>query len=188
MSSKPIWRPHLAMLLAATLTLAMNEAAQGQALNLANCVIVATPSTGVAPLTTTFSLGQTMPVLYIEAVGWDFGDGNASPSESPTHTYSSPGTYEVSVGYFFVLQQSISVFGYGHLPEFSTVTRTVVVNPPKPFTSFETASGSFSSTFEAESRNLARRLVTMSMRGASMPRMGTEATWGDGALPGQISR
>ncbi len=129
MSSKPIWRPHLAILLAATLTVALSEKAQGQALNLANLVIVATPSTGVAPLTTTFSLGQTMPISYVEALYWNFGDGNESESEFPTHVYSSPGTYVVSADYLFYSEQVVSVMAYGLNPQFSTVTRTVVVNP-----------------------------------------------------------
>lgn len=28
---------------------------------------------------------------------WDFGDGNTAQSESPTHTYDEPGTYEVTL-------------------------------------------------------------------------------------------
>ena len=28
---------------------------------------------------------------------WDFGDGNSSTSQNPTHTYQSPGTYSVKL-------------------------------------------------------------------------------------------
>jgi len=33
----------------------------------------------------------------IQFYDWDFGDGNTSTDENPTHTYASPGTYEVQL-------------------------------------------------------------------------------------------
>jgi len=49
---------------------------------------------GMAPLTVVFtdtSLGTVTSWL------WDFGDGNTSDEQWPTHTYSEPGTYSVSL-------------------------------------------------------------------------------------------
>jgi gliding motility-associated-like protein len=69
------------------------------------------PTTGCAPLTvgfTQYSLGDT-------AWHWDFGDGNFSILEHPTHTFTQPGTYEVE----------LSAFGCG----FDTYGVSVVVLP-----------------------------------------------------------
>jgi parallel beta-helix repeat protein len=59
--------------------------------------VVATPQYGSAPLTVRLSanaLGTLKPFRYI----WDFGDGSPhSNATSPSHTYSSPGRYVVSV-------------------------------------------------------------------------------------------
>jgi PKD repeat protein len=52
------------------------------------------PAAGVVPLTVSFtdtSNGQ------IEAHAWDFGDGASSAQANPTHTYTVPGTYTVSL-------------------------------------------------------------------------------------------
>ncbi len=43
---------------------------------------------------TEFSVNTSEPVTSIT---WDFGDGNGSALETPTHTYATPGTYTVSV-------------------------------------------------------------------------------------------
>jgi gliding motility-associated-like protein len=43
---------------------------------------------------TEFSITSSEPILNID---WDFGDGNASTLENPTHTYAATGTYTVSV-------------------------------------------------------------------------------------------
>ncbi len=52
----------------------------------------AEPSSGCAPHTTQFSFtsSQTATDFF-----WDFGDGNTSSLVSPTHTFTSPGTYKV---------------------------------------------------------------------------------------------
>jgi PKD repeat protein len=54
----------------------------------------AAPTWGSSPLTVEFtdkSLGN------IDSWTWDFGDGTSSTEQNPTHTYTSPGTYDVSL-------------------------------------------------------------------------------------------
>ena len=43
---------------------------------------------------TDFSVNVADPIT---SINWDFGDGNTSILETPTHTYATPGTYTVSV-------------------------------------------------------------------------------------------
>jgi len=55
---------------------------------------VANPTTGFAPLTVTFtdqSLGN------VTSWSWNFGDGSTSTMQNPSHTYTDPGTYTVSL-------------------------------------------------------------------------------------------
>ena len=53
---------------------------------------------GCAPLTVDFnSILQLDPALTIEDILWSFGDGNISDAIDPTHTYTSSGTFTVSV-------------------------------------------------------------------------------------------
>ncbi|MEZ4981323.1 MAG: PKD domain-containing protein [Saprospiraceae bacterium] len=35
-----------------------------------------------------------------DSIVWDFGDGNSSDLENPTHTYANPGTYTVKLSIF----------------------------------------------------------------------------------------
>ncbi|MFN0060490.1 MAG: PKD domain-containing protein, partial [Planctomycetota bacterium] len=64
----------------------------------ASVEISATPATGRAPLRVQFGVtvtsAETDPA---EAYIWDFNDGDESSATSPVHTFSSPGTYVVSV-------------------------------------------------------------------------------------------
>ena len=54
----------------------------------------ATPTTGVAPLTVNFSDTSTGgPTSW----RWDFGDGQGSTAQNPSHVYSSPGTFTVTL-------------------------------------------------------------------------------------------
>lgn len=53
-------------------------------------------SSGTAPLTVTFTVdasGGVPPYTY----AWDFGDGEASTAQNPTHLYTTPGTFSVTV-------------------------------------------------------------------------------------------
>ena len=59
-----------------------------------NAVIQATPSSGPAPLTVTFSSGGSSdpdgdPITY----SWNLGDGGTSTQANPSHTYGSTGTF-----------------------------------------------------------------------------------------------
>ena len=49
---------------------------------------------GCGPLTVNFSLD---PGIDISAYRWDFGDGNTSNEQNPTHTYTQPGLYSVTI-------------------------------------------------------------------------------------------
>jgi PKD repeat protein len=54
----------------------------------------ASPTSGTAPLTIRFTDGSTNgPTSW----SWDFGDGWSSVARNPSHTYSDPGTYSVSL-------------------------------------------------------------------------------------------
>jgi len=53
----------------------------------------ATPRTGEAPLTVTFSNASTGAASH----AWTFGDGGSATEASPAHTYTAPGSYTVSL-------------------------------------------------------------------------------------------
>jgi hypothetical protein len=55
---------------------------------------IATPTTGMAPLTVAFSNRSSGP---FSASLWDFGDGTTSSDTHPTHTYLAHGSYTVSL-------------------------------------------------------------------------------------------
>jgi PKD repeat protein len=55
---------------------------------------VATPTTGVAPLTVTFTNLSTSGYTFSL---WDFGDGVTSTQASPTYTYTTIGAYTVTL-------------------------------------------------------------------------------------------
>jgi PKD repeat protein/uncharacterized protein YjiK len=53
-----------------------------------------TPTTGAAPLTVSFSDGSSGgPTAW----AWDLGNGGTSTEQNPTHTYSAPGSYTVTL-------------------------------------------------------------------------------------------
>lgn len=69
--------------------------------------------------TTTFSLTTNQAV---DAISWDFGDGNGSEELNPTHLYATPGTYSVTVEvdingemFFFDLEAEVNAFPNGAL-------------------------------------------------------------------------
>jgi PKD repeat protein len=54
----------------------------------------ASPTVGPAPLAVTFTDASTGGIT---AWSWAFGDGGTSTAQHPSHTYSAPGTYTVSL-------------------------------------------------------------------------------------------
>lgn len=62
-------------------------------------VVTATPSNGLSPLDVQFSSeGSSDPEGATLTYTWDFGDGSAdSPDSNPAHTYSTNGTYDVTL-------------------------------------------------------------------------------------------
>jgi len=54
----------------------------------------ATPTSGVAPLTVSFT---NLSIGDWTSSSWDFGDGATSTDENPSHSYTTPGTYTVSL-------------------------------------------------------------------------------------------
>ncbi|MCK4392332.1 PKD domain-containing protein [Candidatus Bipolaricaulota bacterium] len=58
----------------------------------------ASPLSGPAPLSVAFSaMLSEDPDGFIVKWEWDFGDGNSKVGESVTHTYNTPGTYDVTL-------------------------------------------------------------------------------------------
>ena len=55
--------------------------------------VSATPMTGAAPLTVSFSGSGTDADGTIATYAWAFGDGAASSAQNPSHAYSAAGTY-----------------------------------------------------------------------------------------------
>src|SRR5215831_6596735 len=82
----------------------------------------ANPTTGPAPIAVTFSDTSTGSIM---AWRWNFGDGTSSALQSPTHTYSTPGTYTVQ----------LTVTG-PRRNAMSTKTSAITVTPPPPVASF----------------------------------------------------
>ncbi|MFH1701609.1 MAG: PKD domain-containing protein [Candidatus Zixiibacteriota bacterium] len=56
----------------------------------------ATPTSGSAPMAVNFTDLSTS-YLTINSWSWNFGDGSSSIHQNPVHTYTSPGTYTVSL-------------------------------------------------------------------------------------------
>ena len=54
----------------------------------------ATPTSGNAPLDVTFT---DLSSGDVDSWAWNFGDGNSSTAQNPTHTYVNPGVYTVSL-------------------------------------------------------------------------------------------
>jgi PKD repeat protein len=75
-----------------------------------------TPDSGVAPLRVSL---QDSSTGTITSRVWSFGDGQTSTEQNPTHTYTTPGRYTVT----------LTVTGPGGT---STITRLIVVTSTRP--------------------------------------------------------
>jgi len=56
-----------------------------------------TPTSGDAPLTVQFTDESTAGTSPITSRSWNFGDASTSTEVNPSHTYTTPGTYAVSL-------------------------------------------------------------------------------------------
>lgn len=80
------------------------------------------PTIGVVPLTVNFTNTSTGATNY----SWSFGDGNVSTSANPINTYTSAGSYTVT----------LTAIGAGGTNSITNVNYIVVTNPPPPSVSF----------------------------------------------------
>ena len=95
-----------------------------------------TPTTGTVPLTVGFTDASTGAITsYL----WTFGDGSTSTEQSPSHQYTAPGTYTVSLkvtgpggsntitkqNYIIVNKVALPVAGFTGTPTTGTVPLTV---------------------------------------------------------------
>ncbi len=55
------------------------------------------PRRGAAPLHVAFTNQSTDPDGHVTRFGWTFGDGSGSAKEHPTHTYTTPGEFVVTL-------------------------------------------------------------------------------------------
>ncbi|GAB4315625.1 MAG: hypothetical protein Kow0019_15860 [Methanobacteriaceae archaeon] len=81
-----------------------------------------TPTTGISPLQVAFTSTSTGT---IDSYEWNFGDGSTSTATNPTHTYTVPGIYTVT----------LKVTGPGG-EDTKTETNYITVNHPAPVASF----------------------------------------------------
>jgi YD repeat-containing protein len=102
------------------------------------------PTTGVAP----FAVGFTDSSSFASAWSWDFGDSSTSSEQNPSHTYSAPGTYMVSL-------QATNPSGGNTITKSSLVTVNVtpvdgVLIPRAVPVSFSTLQASFDAAQDGE--------------------------------------
>ncbi|RNC90255.1 MAG: PKD domain-containing protein [Allomuricauda sp.] len=81
-----------------------------------NALATATPLTGDAPLLVNFTGDASSDDSAIASYFWDFKDGSTSILANPSHTFTLPGTYEVS----------LTVFDDAGLQDTDTITITVL--------------------------------------------------------------
>lgn len=80
--------------------------------------IVASPTSGAAPLAVQFSVNWSEP---ISSYFWNFGDGSTSSAASPSHTYTSAGTRTV----YLTVTHAVYCSTYSD-------TQTISVSAPPP--------------------------------------------------------
>lgn len=83
-------------------------------------LLVADQASGKAPMTVVFSGSKSYdPKNLTIGYAWNFGDGNTSTTPDPTHVFTTPGTYEVSLtvtnsaGLSSIERTTIRVLGNG---------------------------------------------------------------------------
>lgn len=94
---------------------------------------------GCAPLCVNFSDASTGPVSYWN---WDFGDGNVSSAQDPSHCYANPGNYTVTLNTAtaagctgtIVMNNFISVFAIPSAAFVCSPQPATMINPEITFT------------------------------------------------------
>jgi PKD repeat protein len=56
-----------------------------------------TPTVGIAPLEVSFDAGESFDDGSVVSYAWDFGDGGTGNSATPSHTFTEPGDYVVTL-------------------------------------------------------------------------------------------
>lgn len=115
-----------------------------------SAVFSASPTMGCGPLSVTFnSTASTGPLTGYQ---WDFGDGNSSVLQNPSHTYNSPGQYTVTlivddgVNYDTLVQTNYITVYADPTPGFTASQQTGCFPLPVQFTDTSLAgSGTISS-------------------------------------------
>lgn len=99
-----------------------------QEVTVASVTAVGSPdvTSGVAPLSVDFTDESTADGTTIDEWLWDFGDGNTSTSQNPTHEYTDAGEYTVTL-----------TVGDGTVSDSTTLAETILVTaapaaPPDP--------------------------------------------------------
>lgn len=82
---------------------------------------------GCPPYTVDFTNNSTNAITYL----WDFGDGFTSPAENPTHTYTTPGTYDVIL-YAFGSNGNVSTSTPNQVAVYPTPTANFLAFPINP--------------------------------------------------------
>ncbi len=69
----------------------------------------AAPSVGKGALSVQFTDQSALGNFAASAYAWNFGDGGSSTEPSPSHTYGTPGVYDVSLAVTTALGESVSM-------------------------------------------------------------------------------
>ena len=99
---------------------------------------------------------------YISASSWDFGDGNISTQNHPTHTYTSNGYYTVTLDLTYVFNMGV----YGSFTCYSTTSSNIFINNANStYGCMDTSACNYnpSATIDDGSCILASTLVTLQM-------------------------
>ena len=99
---------------------------------------------------------------YISASSWDFGDGNTSTQNHPTHTYTSNGYYTVTLDLTYVFNMGV----YGSFTCYSTTSSNIFINNANStYGCMDTSACNYSpsATIDDGSCILASTLVTLQM-------------------------
>ncbi len=152
----------------------------------------ATPASGFAPLTVRFTSTSTGSDAY----AWRFGDGGTSPAGNPVHTYTTPGTYSVSLEArdsctgnvnradrlsYITVTATAGTLVISSIPPGATVYIDNVMKGITPVTLTDTAAGSHTlllrrSGYDDYTRNFITEPLTPATIGATLTKSITEPT------------